>query len=210
MGMRSIAPLVLRPWTLPLIVLALSVPAIAGFALVGPQLGLAVGALTVAAVIAVAARARFEEEMEVAPQPDARYRLLIVATDPIDDPVVVERVAEIAAEGRALGDLDAEPELLVLTPARPSLLDRWATDLAAARDAARRALVVSIASLATAGLDASGRVGDADPVQAIEDALHTFAAREVVLVDGPGLGADDAEQIRRRLDRPLRQLMPSS
>lgn len=204
--MRSIAPIVLRPWTLPLIVVALIAPAVAAFSLVGPQLGLAVGALTVAGVVAIAVRARYEEEIEVAASPDARYRVLVVTTAPIEDPRTIERVAAIAAEGDALGTSGGEPELLVLVPVQPSRLERWATDVEGARDAARRALVVTLASLAAAGLDASGKVGDEDPVQAIEDELHTFAAREVVLLDGPGIGPEQVQEIRRRLDRPVREL----
>jgi len=205
--MRRLVPLVLRPWTLPLIVLALIVPSIAAFSLVGPQLGVAVGALTATVLIGIAARMRFEEEIEVAPSPDERYRMLVVSTGPIENPAIVERVAELAEEGTSLTDgSPATPQLLVLAPAQPSLLDRWATDLRAARDLAHRALVVSLASFAAAGIDATGKVGDADPVQAIEDELHTFAAREVVLVDGPGIGHEQVEEVRRRLDRPVREI----
>jgi hypothetical protein len=208
--MRRLVPLVLRPWTLPFIVLGLIVPSIAAFALVGPQLGVAVGALTATVLIGIAARMRFEEEIEVAPAPDERYRMLVVSTGPIDDPAVVERVAELAEEGTSLGDGSGQetPQLLVLAPAQPSRLDRWATDLRAARDVAHRALVVSLASFAAAGFDATGKVGDADPVQAIEDELHTFAAREVVVVDGPGIGHEQVEEVRRRLDRPVREIDP--
>ncbi|HLM31009.1 MAG TPA: hypothetical protein VK326_05055 [Solirubrobacterales bacterium] len=205
--MRRLVPLVLRPWTLPLIVLALIVPSIAAFSLVGPQLGVAVGALTATVLIGIAARMRFEEEIEVAPSPDERYRMLVVSTGPIENPAIVERVAELAEEGTSLTDgSPATPQLLVLAPAQPSLLDRWATDLRAARDLAHRALVMSLASFAAAGIDATGKVGDADPVQAIEDELHTFAAREVVLVDGPGIGHEQVEEVRRRLDRPVREI----
>ena len=42
-------PLVIRPWLLPLLILLLIVPAVAGFALGGPPLGLAIGAIEVAA-----------------------------------------------------------------------------------------------------------------------------------------------------------------
>ena len=205
--MRRLVPLVLRPWTLPLIVLALIVPSIAAFSLVGPQLGVAVGALTATVLIGIAARMRFEEEIEVASSPDERYRMLVVSTGPIENPAIVERVAELAEEGTSLTDgSPATPQLLVLAPAQPSLLDRWATDLRAARDLAHRALVMSLASFAAAGIDATGKVGDADPVQAIEDELHTFAAREVVLVDGPGIGHEQVEEVRRRLDRPVREI----
>jgi hypothetical protein len=202
--MRRLMPLVLRPWALPLIVLGLVVPSVAAFSIVGPQLGLGVGALTVFVLVVIAARARFDEEIEVAPSPDARYRLLVVARQAVDDPATVERIAQVAAEGERTGA--GEPELRVLAPAPVSRLDRWASDLGEARDEAQRFLALSLASLAAAGLEATGKVGDPDPVQAIEDELRTFPAREVVLAGDDGLDAGQVEEIRRRLDRPVRQL----
>jgi hypothetical protein len=204
--MRRLVPLAIRPWVLPLIVAALAVPIILGFAVVGPQMGLALGALAVAVLLVVAARTTFDEPIETAPSPDRRYRLLLVAGEPLDDPRLIEQIAEIAAEGRAVLDRDQEPQLLVLAPARLSLLDRWASDLGEAREAAGRVLAVSLAALAAAGLDAGGRIGDSDPVQAITDELLSFPAREVLLIAGPGLGGDQAEEVGRRLDRPVRLL----
>jgi hypothetical protein len=204
--MNRLVPLVIRPWMLPLIVAALAVPIIAGFLVAGPPLGLALGALAATTLLVLAARAQFDEPIEVRSSPDRRYRLLVVADEPVAEPRAVERIAEIANEGRAVLDRTEAPEVLVLAPARIGLLDRWATDVDAAREAAARVLAISIAALSAAGLDASGRVGDADPVQAITDELTTFPAREVVLVAGPGLGADEAEELGRRLDRPVRLL----
>ena len=200
--MRRLLPVVLRPWSLPLIVIALVVPSVAAFAIVGPQLGLAVGALTAAVVVLLAATARYDEEIEVAVAPDARYRLLVVAADAIDDPATVEQIAAVAEEGNRLGE--GEPELRILAPARVSRLDRWASDLRGGHAHAQRALALSIASLAAAGLEATGEVGDADPVQAIEDELRTFPAREVVLAAGPSLDRRQVDEIRRQLDRPVR------
>jgi hypothetical protein len=77
-----------------------------------------------------------------------------------------------------------------------------------ARRAARAAVAASLGAFAVAGLDAAGKVGDASPVQAVEDELHTFPAREVIVVDGPGLGASEVLELRRRLDRPVRELDP--
>lgn len=203
--MQRLVPLVLRSWSLPFVVLGLVAPSVAAFALLGPQFGLAVGALTAAVVIALAARARFDEEIEVAPAPDRRYRLLVVASRPLDDPALVAEIAGVASEGEgAIGPGPAE--VRVLAPARSSLLNRWASDLEPARAEARRAVAVSLGSLAAAGLDAAGRVGDGDPVQAIEDELRGFSAHEVAIVDGPGLGSDEVEEVRRRLDRPVREL----
>ena len=208
--MRNLLPLVIRAWMLPLIVAAFAVPIIGGFYLGGPPLGLAAGALAVAAVLVFAARASYEEPIEVRPSADRRYRLLVVADEPVDEPATVERIARIAEEGSAPFDRSQVPEVLILAPARPGALDRWASDVDAARDTAAGGLAVSIAALTTAGLDASGRVADADPVQAIADQLPTFAAREVVLVTGPGIGPDEVDQVRRRLDRPVRLLAPTT
>ena len=204
--MRRLGPIVLRPWVLPLIVLVLVVPGVAAFAAVGPQLGLPVGALTVAALLVIAARATYDEPIEVARASDGRYRIMVLTRRPLDDPRTVERLVAIAAEGRDLTDATAEPELLVVAPAPASRLDRWASSLDQARDDAAAALAVSLGSLAAAGLDASGRVADPDPVQAVEDEMRGFAARELVLVEGVGLGSGQAAQIRRRLDRPVRTI----
>ncbi len=202
--MKRLVPLAIRPWMLPLIIVALAVPIVAGFLFAGPGPGLAAGALAVAVVLVVAARTTFDEPIEAATSTDTRYRLLVVAERPVDDPALIERIAEIAGEGRAVLDRDQPPEVLVLAPAPLKALDRWASDLGQAREAAARTLAISLAALAAAGLDASGRVGDSDPVQAISDELPTFAAREVLLVAGPGLGGAEAEEVGRRLDRPVR------
>ena len=208
---RRLVPIVLRPWTLPLIVLALVLPSVAAFAIVGPQLGLAVGALTATALIVLAARARYDEPIEVAARPDRRFRLLVVTGHPISERDEVERIAQIAAEGnRALGAGDSEPEVLILAPALQGTLDRWASDVAKARDRAQEVVAVSLGTLTTAGLDVRGGVGDGDAVQAIEDELRTFPAQEVVLARGRELGDQEVAELRRRLDRRVHDLRPDS
>lgn len=204
--MRRLVPVVIRPWMLPLVVAALAVPIITGFALGGPPVGLALGALAVAVLLVIAARTQFDEPIEVASSRDRRYRVLVVASEPVDEPPLIRRIAEIADEGTSALGREQEPEVRVLAPAPLHLLDRWASDLSEARAAAARVLAISIAALAAGGLDATGSVGDADPVQAISDELVTYPAREVVLVAGPNLGGHEAEEVGRRLDRPVRLL----
>ena len=190
--MRKLVPIVLRPWTLPLIVIGLVAPSIAAFALVGPQLGLAVGAL-----IVLAARAGYDEPIEVAPRRDRRFRMLVVAGEPISEPEDIEQIAAIAVEGdRALGSGGAEPEVLVLAPATQSRLDRWASDVGKARDRASSVLAVSLGTLTAAGLDVRGRVGDADAVQAIEDERTKLNARP--RSTNPGGEGDRARRPPRR------------
>lgn len=204
--MKRLVPLTIRAWMLPVIVAALVLPIVVGFYVAGPPLGLALGAVAVAVLLVAAASASYDEPIETAPSPDRRYRVLVVATQPLEDPGLVERITAIADEGRAVVDRDQAPQLLVLAPARASLLDRWASDVGEAREAAARVLAISLAALAAAGIDATGSVGDPDPVQAIRDELASFAAREVVLIAGPGIGGAEAEEVGRRLDRPVRLL----
>jgi hypothetical protein len=49
-------------------------------------------------------------------------------------------------------------------------------------------------------------VGDADPVQAVEDALREFNAREVVVVTVPEAPQGALAELERRLPLPVRRL----
>jgi hypothetical protein len=193
-----------KPWTLPLIVAAIAVPIVTGMVLGGPGVGLAVGALAAATIVVIAVRQRPQEAIEVARRTDSRRRVLVVASRPVDEPAAVERIADAVSDG------NADAEVLVLAPAHDRFLDRWASDVRPARQEAQRKLVLSVAALAAADVEARGKVGDADIVQAVEDTLASFAATDVVLVTGPRAedqaGARAAGELRRRLDRPLRHL----
>jgi hypothetical protein len=119
-----------------------------------------------------------------------------VLADPLEDPATVERVAAAVKD-------EAPARVLVLSPARIGFLDRWASDVESARGEAQRRLVISVAALATAGVEAEARVGDEDLVQAVEDQLGSFPASEVILVSGPAekdeAAAAAADELRARL-----------
>jgi hypothetical protein len=208
--MKRLVPLVIRPWMLPLIVAALVVPIVAGFAVAGPPLGLALGAVAVAALLIVAATARYDEPIVVVPSSDLRYRLLVVAAAAVADPARVAQITANATEGtRAIGG--TEPPLVhVLVPLPLRRLDRWASDLGGARDRAAGALAASLAAFGRTGMEVTGSAGDANPVQAVGDLLAEFPAREVVIVDADGIGPQEAEEVGRRLDRPVRLLDPQA
>src|SRR5205085_3033370 len=80
------------------------------------------------------------------------------------------------------GGLPAVERVLVPAPARIGFLDRWASDLEGARREAQDNLVISVASLAKAGIEAEARVGDEDLVQAVEDQIGSYPATEVLLI----------------------------
>ncbi len=184
----------MAPWKLPLIVAALVVPIVAGFLLVGPALGVAVGALAVLALLVVAARQR--PRGPIGPEGEGARRVLIVAADAVEAPADVARIVRTAG-------IDGSPrggEVRVLVPARIGFMDRWASDVEGARNRAQERLVVTLAALAKAGVAAEARVGDEDVVQAVEDQLQSYPATEVVLVSGEAEDAGEAAaELRSRL-----------
>jgi len=183
------------PWKLPLVVAAIAVPIAFAFFLGGPSVGVAVGALAAVAIVVVAARQSPRGTIGPTVEPGER-RVLVVLADPLEGPAAVERVAA-AVKG------EAPAQVMVLSPARIGFLDRWASDVEGARAEAQRRLVISVAALATAGVEAEARVGDEDLVQAVEDQLGSFPASEVILVSGPAdedeAAAAAADELRARL-----------
>ncbi len=171
-------------WKLPLVVSAIAVPIVAAFLVVGPGLGMAVGALAALAILAIAARQKPREPIGL-PVMGGPRRVLLVVTCAAEAPASVKRIA--TAAGLAGGGDDAE--VLVLSPARIGFLDRWASDVEGARRSAQENLVATVAALAKAGIAAEARVGDEDVVQAVEDQLQSVPACDVVLVSG-GNGED--------------------
>jgi hypothetical protein len=187
------------PWKLPLVVAAIALPIALAFVLVGPAIGLPAGTLIAAALVVVAVRQRPRGAISSAPGATPARRILVVAAAPLEDPGAVEQIA------RAAG---GDSRLMVLAPARIGFLDRWASDVEGARRDAQRRLVISVAALAAAGLEAEARVGDEDVVQAVEDQLGSFPATEVILVSSEGseskVATAAAEELRSRLRADFR------
>jgi nucleotide-binding universal stress UspA family protein len=76
-------------------------------------------------------------------------------------------------------------DVLVVAPALNSPLRHWASDEDDARAAAQERLEASVARLRDAGIRVRGEVGDGEPLQAIEDALRTFGADEIIISTHP-------------------------
>jgi hypothetical protein len=105
-----------------------------------------------------------------------RHRILVVAN---------ETVAGRALRGEVVRRAGADADVLVVCPALNSPLRHWASDEDGARAEAERRLADSLTALAAEGVGARGEVGDADPVQAMDDALRTFGADEIVISTHP-------------------------
>jgi hypothetical protein len=117
------------------------------------------------------------EAVAVPHGPADERRILVIANETVGGAPLLERIKELASDPKA--------RVLVVTPALNSPLRHIASDEDAARAAARVRLDRSLAALATNGIHARGQVGDGDPVQAIEDALRTFGADEIVISTHP-------------------------
>ena len=92
--------------------------------------------------------------------------------------VVANQTAASRTLCTALGpELEGETtQVLLLAPALNSRLRHWLSDDDAARSAARSRVQLSLRRLADCGIRAEGVIGDADPMQAIEDSLAIFPA----------------------------------
>lgn len=197
----------LAAWKLPPIVAAIAVSIVGGFYLGGPGLGMAVGALAAAAIVVMAIRHPPVYPIAPPPADDLRRHILVLLSSPLEQGEAIEYLLHAARATPA--DLSG-PEILVVAPSRHRFLDRWMSDSGPGRERAQSRLVLSLASLAKAGIEASARIGDEDVVQTAEDELRSFPATEVVLVTGASgrdaLGDAATAALKARLQTPFCRL----
>ena len=104
-------------------------------------------------------------------------RILVVANETLGGRELRSLIEERSHDKRTV--------ILVCTPALNSRLRHWASDEDGARAAAQARLDASLAELRSLGIDASGEIGDANPLQAMEDELRTFGADEIIISTHP-------------------------
>ena len=123
-------------------------------------------------------------------------------------------VANETCAGKALCDeiryraRGYDADVLVIAPALSSQVRYWTSDVDGGRADARTRLDGSLTALAAAGVPAHGEVGDADPLQAIEDGLRTFGADEIIISTHPPgrsnwLERDVVRRARELYDLPI-------
>ena len=155
---------------------AITIAAVAG----GHWVGLGVFIVLTAIALGWWARARrAERPVQTAPRPHAEgeRRILVVANETVGGRTLRGLIQE-RSEG-------VRGEVLVVTPALNSPLRHWASDEDSARAAAQDRLDASLERLRALGVQARGEVGDGDPLQAMEDALRTFGADEIIISTHP-------------------------
>lgn len=195
---------VLAAWKLPPIVAAITTSIVGGFYLGGPGLGMAVGALAAATILVMAIRKPPLHPIRPPAAREDRRHILVVLSSPLEQSGAIEAVRAAASPGE--GDR-REAEILLLAPSTHGFLARWTSDSGPGRERAQRRLVLSVASLAKAGVAASARVGDEDLGQGTEDELRSFPATEVIFI--AGADGEDAGHDASIADLQSRLLVPS-
>jgi len=99
-------------------------------------------------------------------------KVLVLASETISGEVVREAIGADRAE---------DAEVLVVAPALNSKLRFLASDPDGAIERAEEVQEESVQQMNEEGLDAAGDTGESDPLQAIQDALATFRAEEIVI-----------------------------
>jgi nucleotide-binding universal stress UspA family protein len=96
------------------------------------------------------------------------------------------------------GDVDPKDvELLIVTPAlQPSALRFWFSDADDAIARAQRTEQETVERLSKEGVEVDSETGESDPEQAIQDALQTFPADEILVFTHP----EDQQRYRENVD----------
>lgn len=131
-------------------------------------------------------------------------RILLVANETLGDVGLSEEIERAAGGQRT--------QVTVICPALTSRVRRWASDLDGARAEAQRRLDEILGRLRAAGIEARGEIGDEDPLRAIEDALRSFGADEIIITTHPAdrsswLERDVVARARERLAVPITHLV---
>ena len=104
-------------------------------------------------------------------------RILVVANETVAGGALRAAI-QAAAEGY-------RSQVLVVCPALNSPLKHWFSDEDDARAVAQERLDRSLRELTRLGISVRGEVGDADLLQAVEDALRTFGADVIIISTHP-------------------------
>jgi hypothetical protein len=128
-------------------------------------------------------------------------RLLAIATDPIQSPEAIEQI-------RIRADQNGAAVRLIAPAVEQTVFRHTFGDVDGGARRAEQVVDSSLAALRRSGVQASGAVGDPDPVLAAEDALREGPADEVVIFEheaGQARWFEEGlfERAQERLEPPL-------
>lgn len=126
-------------------------------------------------------------------------KILALVSEPVSGEALKQAVGPERAE---------DAEVLVVAPALNSRMRFWLSDPDPAIERAEAVQQETTERMGEEGVDAAGDTGESDPLLAIEDALRTFAADEVVIFVHPSseqswLEEGVVERAEERFDVPV-------
>ena len=169
--------------------------------------GVAVFVILTGVALAWIVRARREPPVRTASSrrsaPGER-RILVIANETVGGETLREEIRRRAE--------DYEERVRVICPTLLSRVRFIASDEDEARAQAQQRLQHSLSRLREVGVNCEGEVGEADPVQAIEDELRTFGADEIIISTHPEgrslwLERGIVRAARERFDVPITHIV---
>jgi hypothetical protein len=165
--------------------------------------GLAVFVILTAIAAIWIVRARREPPVRTAPlrrSAPGERRILVIANETVGGEKLREEIRRRAE--------NYDERVRVICPTLLSRVRFIASDEDDARSKAQERLEHSLSSLREIGVNCEGEVGEADPLQAIEDALRTFGADEIIISTHPEgrslwLERGIVQGARQRFDVPI-------
>jgi hypothetical protein len=126
-------------------------------------------------------------------------KVLALAAEPVSGQMLKSALGEERVEGA---------EVLVVAPALNTPLRFWMSDPDPAIERAEAVQEETVERMDEEGIDAAGDTGESDPLLAVQDALATFAADQIVLFTHPDgdqnwLEQGVEEEIQERFGVPV-------
>jgi hypothetical protein len=130
-------------------------------------------------------------------------KILALVSEPVSGEALKKAVGPERAESA---------EVLVVAPALNTRRHFLFSDVDAAIERADEVQEETVERMEEEGVDAAGDTGESDPLLAIQDALQTFPADEIVLFTHAGgrqnwLEEGLVDQVRERFDTPVEHLV---
>jgi hypothetical protein len=130
-------------------------------------------------------------------------RILAVVSEPVSGEALKSAIGKTEAE---------QGEVLVVAPALDKSWRFWLSDPDPAIERAEEVQQETVERMEEEGVDAAGDTGESDPLLAIQDALATYEADEIVLFTHPEgdqrfLEAGIVEQAEERFSQPVRHIV---
>ena len=130
-------------------------------------------------------------------------KILALVSEPVSGEALKKAVGRERAEAA---------EVLVVAPALNTRRHFLLSDVDGAIERAEEVHEETVERMAEQGVNAAGDTGESDPLLAIQDALQTFPADEIVLFTHAGgeqswLEEGLVDEARKRFDRPVEHLV---